>query len=67
MFQGPITLYKCASSLNDSFKICATTSKVISKCVLALVQLSFGFHAGSLDVGDAPASEYTNYIHKPKT
>jgi hypothetical protein len=30
--------------------------KEISKFVLALVQLSFCFRAGSLDVGDAPAS-----------
>jgi hypothetical protein len=58
MFQGLITLYKCASSLNDSFNICATTSKVISKCVLVLVQLSFGFRASSLDVGDALASYF---------
>jgi hypothetical protein len=34
----------------------AQLSKGISKFVLALVQLSFGFCAGSLDVGDAPAS-----------
>jgi hypothetical protein len=34
----------------------AQQSKGISKFVLALVQLSDCFHAGSLDVGDAPAS-----------
>jgi hypothetical protein len=42
-------MYKCTFILNDSFKVCATISKAISKFALAYPAV-FRFRAGSLDV-----------------
>jgi hypothetical protein len=55
MARGLITIYKC-TSLNFLINVRATVSRCFSKICAGRLPSVFRFRAGSLDIGDAPAS-----------